>query len=89
MEEVDILVSSKAIRSGGRKQVARLVKAVKFLMFLQGPDIEKVESKCFVREPGALGGRREVGEFGPGFISISRERRRVKRIFRRMLTADG
>jgi len=33
VEEVDILVSCKAIRSGGREQEARSVKAVEFLVF--------------------------------------------------------
>ena len=33
MEEVDILVSCRAIRSGGREEAARSVNAVEFLAF--------------------------------------------------------
>lgn len=36
-----------------------------------------------------LGGRREKGQFGPGLISTSPERRRMKTIFRRELTTGG
>jgi len=36
-----------------------------------------------------LGGRREKGQFGPGLISTSPERRRMKIIFRRELTTGG
>ena len=36
MEEIDILVSCKAMRSGGREQEARSVKAVELLVFNRG-----------------------------------------------------
>ena len=39
------------IRSGGREQEAMSVKAVEFLEFNRDR-ILRVESKCFVREPG-------------------------------------
>jgi len=86
VEEIDILVSCKAIRSGGREQDAWSVKAVECLVFNRDRILREYRVNVSLEN---LGERREKGEFGPGLISTSPERRRIKRILRRMLVVVG
>src|SRR6218665_888158 len=86
VEEVDILVSCRAIRSGGREEEARSVNAVEFLAFNRDRILREYRVNVSFED---LGGRREKGQFGPGLISTSPERRRMKTIFRRELTTGG
>src|SRR6218665_1510304 len=85
VEEVDILVSCRAIRSGGREEEARSVNAVEFLAFNRDRILREYRVNVSFED---LGGRREKGQFGPGLISTSPEKR-MKTIFRRELTTGG
>src|SRR6218665_2470538 len=86
VEEVDILVSCTAIRSGGREEEARSVNAVEFLAFNRDRILREYRVNVSFED---LGGRREKGQFGSGLISTSPERRRMKTIFRRELKTGG
>ena len=68
MEEEDILVSCRAIRSGGREEEARSVNVVEFLAFNRDRILREKRVNVSLEN---LGGRREKGQFGPGLISTS------------------
>src|SRR6218665_2552122 len=85
VEEVDILVSCREIRSGGREEETRSVNAVEFLAFNRDRILREYRVNVSFED---LGGRREKGQLGPGLISTSPERR-MKIIFRRELTTGG
>src|SRR6218665_1202412 len=80
------LGSCRAIRSGGREEEARSVNAVEFLAFNRDWILREYRVNVSFED---LGGRREKRQFGPGLISTSPERRRMKTIFRRELTTGG